>query len=208
MSTEIEKPPPFSRITEYYNLLVDRHGHDPRACDYGRAESQLIKFKVLSEMLDYSGKSVLDVGCGFADYARFLEDRYEGVRYTGIDLSPRMIAEARKLRPDLDLRVGNVLAEEGSETFDVVIANGIFYLLREEAPSLMAEMVRRMFDLAKIALGFNTLSAWAPDPEPGEFHADPLDVLRLGRSLTSRLVLRHDYHSRDFTIYIYKKVLI
>ena|SRR5271157_5574529 len=207
MPAEIDETSPFPRISDYYDRLVDRHGHDPRACDYGHAESQRIKFKVFSEMLDYSGMSVLDVGCGFADFARFLEDRYEKVRYVGVDLSTRMITDAKMFRPDLELRVGNILAEEGAEKFDVVIANGIFYLLGEHAPSLMANIVRRMFGLARIAVGFNTLSSWAPYQEAGEFYANPMDVLGLGRSLTSRLVLRHDYHPRDFTVYLYKQIL-
>jgi SAM-dependent methyltransferase len=196
---------PFHRVSQYYDVLVERFGHDARACDYGRAESQRIKFQVLSEMLDYSGKSVLDVGCGFADFAGYLQERYFGVRYSGIDLSPRMIAQAKSLRPDLDLRVGNLLEADVSGRFDVVVANGIFYLLGDEAPRLMANLVGRMFQIAETAVGFNSLSTWAADQEQGEFYADPMKVLELGRSLARRLVLRHDYHTRDFTVYLYKK---
>ena len=50
------------------NMAVLTH----RACDYGHAESQLIKSTVLSDVMPLSKNSVLDVGCGFADYAAFL----------------------------------------------------------------------------------------------------------------------------------------
>ena len=57
---------------------------------------------------------------------------------------------------------------------------------------------------AERALAFNSLSTWAPDPEPGEFYADPLETLASAARSRGRLVLRHDYHRRDFTIYAYR----
>src|ERR1700736_71161 len=89
----------FSKIGDYYDQLVDRYGHDYRACDYGRPESQILKFVILSQVRAFDNKSVLDVGCGFADFSRFLAERYRNVRYTGIDLSPKMVAAARRLHP-------------------------------------------------------------------------------------------------------------
>ena len=75
-----------------------------RACDYGHAESQLIKSTVLSDVMPLSKNSVLDVGCGFADYAAFLEQRFDHVSYTGIDVSQAMVNAARKLQPNLTIR--------------------------------------------------------------------------------------------------------
>lgn len=56
---------------------------------------------MLAEATDYTGLSVLDVGCGFADYAGFLAENYEGVHYSGVDLSSAMLATARAAHPDL-----------------------------------------------------------------------------------------------------------
>ena len=125
------------------------------------------------------------------------------MRYTGVDLSPAMIALAKERRPDLDVRVANILEEDLGE-FDVVMANGIFYLLGEDAEALMRRLVERMWAHAGRALAFNSLSAWGPDPEPGEFYADPAATLAWTRELTPYLALRHDYHTRDFTIYAYR----
>jgi SAM-dependent methyltransferase len=195
---------PFTSISTYYDRLVDRYGHDPRACDYGRAASQLIKFKVLAAVLDLREKSVLDVGCGFADFAVHLREGHPGVKYTGIDLSPRMIAEAQRSNPGLDLRVGNILDQKDG-TFDVVTANGIFYLLGAHAPKLMRSIIQKMYHLAQTAVAFNSLSSWATDQEEGEYYADPLATVEYCRTLTPWVVLRHDYHPRDFTVYLYKK---
>lgn len=198
----------FARIADYYRELIWKYGHDPRACDYGRAESQLIKFRVLSEVTPLAQCSVLDVGCGFADFARFLDDRSPGVQYTGIDLCPEMINQGKLSNPGLDLQVANIAEVVLDRSFDVVVANGIFYLLGEQAMGLMQHMIERMFSLATRAVAFNSLSAWTRDQAPGEFYADPLHTLEFCRGLTPWVVLRHDYHPRDFTVYLYKSARI
>ena len=195
---------PFARIANYYETLVHRYGHHPQACDYGRVESQLIKFQVLSEVKPLANCSLLDVGCGFADFAPFLRNRFAGLRYSGIDLCSSMVCEAKRNQPDLDLRVANIRDASFDRTFDVVTANGIFYLLGDQAWSIMQRLVARMFDLAESALAFNSLSSWAGDQEAGEFYADPLQTLAFCRQLSPWVILRHDYHPRDFTIYMYK----
>jgi SAM-dependent methyltransferase len=197
-------PAVFGRISSFYDGLVQTYGHDPKACDYGRAESQIVKFRVLADVSPLSNKSVLDVGCGFADFSGYLNERYSNVKYSGVDLSGSMIREAQRCLPDVDVRVGNILDIAGENTVDVVTANGIFYLLEEEAPRLMQTLVNRMFALCRMAVAFNSLSSWAPDQEAGEFYADPLQTLSWCRALSPFVVLRHDYHSRDFTVYIYK----
>jgi SAM-dependent methyltransferase len=195
---------PFGRIANYYQDLVQKYGHDPRACDYGRPQSQEIKFRVLSEAMPVKGRSVLDVGCGFADFHRFLRDRFGEVRYSGIDVCPAMVEEARRLDPHCEVKLANILDASIRERFDLVTANGIFYLLGDEAWSTMQEIVRRMYAVAEHAVAFNSLSSWAEDKDPGEFYADPAEVLQFCRTLTPWVLLRHDYHPRDFTIYMYK----
>jgi len=194
----------FRQIADYYEGLIRQYGHDPRACDYGRPESQQVKFRVLSEVVPLSDCSLLDVGCGFADFATYLQQRFSGVSYSGIDLCTSMVEEARRIHPDLDIRTANVLDASFDRHFAVVTANGIFYRLGEEAWPMMCKMVERMFGLATTALAFNSLSDWANDQEANEFYADPVQVLTFCRKLTPWVVLRHDYHPRDFTVYMYK----
>jgi len=195
---------PFSRISGYYEDLIHKYGHDPRACDYGRVESQQIKFRVLSEVLPLANLNLLDVGCGFADFATFLHQRFESLQYSGVDLCSSMIDEAKRAHPSLDLRVANIAEASFDRSFDVVTANGIFYLIGGHAWPMMQQMIQRMFALATKAVAFNSLSTWAPDQEQGEFYADPLQTIDFCRQLTPWVVLRHDYHPRDFTIYLYK----
>lgn len=194
----------FDHIAQYYEDLIRKYGHDPRACDYGLVESQAIKFRVLSEATDLSGKSILDVGCGFADYFRYLSKNFDNIKYVGVDITPGMIAEAQKLAPTIDLRCANILDWDSKELFDVITANGIFYLIKDDPKKKMQDIIQAMFERAKLVVSFNSLSSWAVDCEEGEFYADPIETFAFCKTLTPWVSLRHDYHSRDFTIYMYK----
>jgi SAM-dependent methyltransferase len=193
----------FDRIAQRYDTLASRHGHTAQASDYGDPRSQAAKFRVLAGVGELAGRRVLDVGCGPGDFALFLQEHAGAVDYAGIDLSAAAVAMGREAHPDLDLRQANVL-DPDVEAADVVFANGIFYLLGEDAEAMMQRLVTRMYELARQAVAFNSLSAWAADREPAEFHADPLRTLEFCRGLTPWVTLRHDYHSRDFTIYMYR----
>jgi SAM-dependent methyltransferase len=197
---------PFTKIANHYDTLVSEYGHDPRACDYGSSSSQTVKFQVLAEATLPAQPTILDVGCGFADYSDYLVQRLgQGAfTYTGVDLSACMVAKAKDLHPGLELCHSNFLDQDFQDAFDVVNTNGTFYLLGEDAPKIMQALIRKMFAAARCVVTFNSLSTWASKYEPGEFYADPLETLVFCRTLSPRVVLRHDYLPHDFTIYLYK----
>lgn len=194
----------FEKISTYYDELVTVYGHDPKSCDYGQSASQRSKFCVLSSCADYSGKSVLDIGCGFADYYDFLSAKYPHIDYHGVDLSVSMISMARKIHPNLHLEVRNVFENAPEKKYDIVTANGIFYLLGNNAWKLMCCFIQKMYDMSEEVVAFNSLSTWTKDKEIGEFYANPEKTLAFCKTISPWVALRHDYHSRDFSIFIYK----
>jgi SAM-dependent methyltransferase len=52
--------------------------------------------------------AICDIGCGPGQVARFLKDL--GAQTLGIDLSPALVAAARRLSPDIAFHTGNMLA--------------------------------------------------------------------------------------------------
>ena len=65
--------------------------------------------------------TVLDVGCGWGrPVARFLLDR--GMRVTGVDTSPSLIAAAQRDFPDAEWIVDDMRSMDLGRRFDAVIA--------------------------------------------------------------------------------------
>lgn len=192
-------------IIQYYSGLLKKHGDDAKALDWGSRASQEVRFSVLTQIGNLNGFSVLDVGCGLADLYAFMEHRGINIDYMGCDITPQMIERARKRFPELRLEVLDILAEpEPTERFDFVLASGIFYLRWENPLAYLEAMVSRMFKLCRRGMAFNTLSTEAPQREPAEFHAEPIQVLEACMGITRNVVLRHDYLPNDFTVYLYR----
>jgi len=182
------------------------HGHAPESCDWGSRESQWKRFQVLCDVFpSLEGLTILDVGCGPAYLADYLEERAPGAKYVGYDLSEGMIKAARERKPGVDARYGDILHISPCPTGDIVLASGIMYRLGENPQVWFQLLVSGLFKCAGKALAFNCLSGWEESREPGEFYPDPLETVAFCRTLSPWVCLRHDYHPRDFTIYLYKQ---
>jgi SAM-dependent methyltransferase len=193
-------------VVEYYTRLLQQHGIDPGAVDWGTRESQALRFKVLCEVGPLEHTSVLDVGCGLGDLYGYLRTTGVPVDYTGYDITPGLLQAARLRFPEGRFIERNVVSIPDSEvlaSFDFVIASGIFYLRQAEPDAYLRDTVARLFRLARRGVAFNSLSARATEKSPGEYYADPALVLRACLDLTPRVLLRHDYLVHDFTVYLY-----
>jgi ubiquinone/menaquinone biosynthesis C-methylase UbiE len=67
-----------------------------------------LEIPALRELLpSLEGKRVLDLGCGFGDFARFASDS-GALEVTAVDVSARMLEEALKLTDDPRISFPNV----------------------------------------------------------------------------------------------------
>lgn len=191
-------------IESFFTGLIAEHGGSMQAMDYGSKESQQQRFSVISSVTGMENKSILDVGCGFGDFSEYLAERFVGVEYLGIDITRAMVERATSKYPGSQFEHRDILTQPLERKFDVVVANGIFYLMGPEAYDPMMQIVTKLFETASECVAFSSLSDWADRKTEGEFYARPEKVLSLCSSLTKNLILRHDYLPHDFTVYLYK----
>ena len=90
------------------------------------------------------GGVICDLGCGPGQIARYLRDR--GARVVGVDLSPQMIAQARRLNPDIEFQQGNMLALDVADEAWAGIAAfySIIHVPREEVVKALLELKRTL----------------------------------------------------------------
>ena len=191
-------------ISIYKNLLL-KYGEDHRSLNWGSSNSQKLRFKILSEVGLQSGNSVLDIGCGLLDFYKWLRKKIPGVNYFGIDLTPSMIEISQKNFPKIKLWKGDVFQNNFKDKeFDFIVASGIFVYRKNKPIKYMKETIKKMYDICKKGIAFNSLSTFAENKTKNEFYANPSDVFNFCKKIDTNVVLRHDYLKNDFTIYLYK----
>jgi ubiquinone/menaquinone biosynthesis C-methylase UbiE len=92
-----------------------RESYDRLAEEYARRIFNELQHKPLDQQLlnrfarDVGADGdICDLGCGPGHVARYLRDA--GAKVFGVDLSPQMLEQARRLHPDISFREGNMLA--------------------------------------------------------------------------------------------------
>jgi SAM-dependent methyltransferase len=92
-----------------------RESYDRLAEEYARRIADELRHKPLDRaLLDRFAKQtegqgeVCDMGCGPGHVARYLRDA--GASVFGLDVSPGMLEQARKLNPDIRFREGNMMS--------------------------------------------------------------------------------------------------
>lgn len=211
-----------NRQISYYEGLLAQHGENFKALDWNSPESQKLRYQILKEIFIYgkksSGISVLDVGCGFGDLYGFFKaekllSRHK-IRYTGCDISAKLLQVARKKYPDAKFELTDILENRNVPKFDYIFSSGVFNIRTSDAGDhleFVKSMLLRMYDLVNYGVAANFLSEGAlPISSPEDlnsgryFYFKPDEILNFCRFICGRYILRHDYHPGDFTVYLLK----
>jgi len=143
-------------------IRIIREDYDRLAEEYARHIADELQYKPLDQQLldrfaaELKGRGeICDMGCGPGHVARYLHER--GAAVFGLDLSPGMLQEARKLNPGISFREGNMLALEIPDASLAGIA--AFYAIvnipKESLPSVFGEMVRVLRPRGLLLLAFH-----------------------------------------------------
>jgi SAM-dependent methyltransferase len=96
---------------------------------------------------------VLDIGCGPGHVGRFLADR--GREVMGIDLSPAMIEQARRLNPGMTFEVADMrdlAAHDDCSVAGIVAFYSLIHIRRADVPRVLGELKRVLAPGGKLLL--------------------------------------------------------
>lgn len=204
---------------ERYNQRYNTTKRDVKTLGWGTIEQQDYRFAQAIENLSLSGKSILDVGCGFGDLKIFLDKNQVLYKnYVGWDLNKNFIQEAQEspLTKDAEFRLEDISRFECSATsqqFDIVVMLGLlnFNLKSPETNyNFSRQLIQKAFSLCKEVLVVDFLSSELTDAYPKEdfvFYHNPLNIAELALNLSSDFILKHNYKAipqKEFMLYIYK----
>lgn len=140
-------------IETSYDCVADEYAR----CMFSELDNKPLDRELLSRFAaEVKGKGeVCDMGCGPGHVARYLRD--QGTDVFGLDLSPGMVEEARRLNPDISFRRGNMLALDLADASLAGMAAfyAIVHLPHEVLPQTFREMARVLKPEGRLLLAFH-----------------------------------------------------
>jgi hypothetical protein len=198
------------RLQEYYRRNYEKHGVSERSLGWTKGK-QFIRFHQLTRHFRLHNSTIIDVGCGFADFVQFaLNNGIHFKTYHGVDLMQEFlnIARNRYSGEDFVFTQGNYLDLTGLSS-DYVIGSGLFghrlFEDEEDNYNYIRSVFRKSLIEAKEAISFDFLSDKVQfRTSEQDFHASPNRVVSIGYELTNALVLDNSAMPFEFSITLFK----
>jgi 2-polyprenyl-3-methyl-5-hydroxy-6-metoxy-1,4-benzoquinol methylase len=204
----------YLRVGHFLNAMGD---YDTIANNYNDFDQDAITllrlgYPVVEDLMgDFTGKSVLDYGCGTGIFSRFLQSK--GAFVTGVDVSEKMIEVARRNSPEtidyctLSGRGLDFLAEN---KFDFVVSNFVLCTLpslREIA--IILGQIHRVLKQGGLLVFMNSNWDKSNGREFVSFKLEPCKTLVSGQPV--RVIIKSDppilLHDYFWSIPDYRKLL-
>ncbi len=199
----------------HYRELIDRVGAVFEATGWRSREFQEERFRVMAEMEDFTGASVIDAGAGQADFASFLIARGEAPeRLIALDAMPEMVEAIRKRgMRGVEAHACDFAGRECSDAFtrfgpvDAIVFSGSLNTLEE---SHAKQVLEHAWRATGRSLVFNFLSDRAPAellarPTEPAHRFDTAGLVSWALDRTPGVWFRHDYlGGHDATIAMVK----
>jgi SAM-dependent methyltransferase len=194
-----------AQIVSRYRERLQTHGAGIQALASGTVERRDIRFSVLSGIGEFEETSVLDIGCGLADFYAYLVGLGVNVRYTGYDITPEFVELAARRFPEAHFEVRDVENEGIPDKFDYVVSSQTFNnrLAHDDNRRVMQTVLEIANEAANRGVAFDMLTDHVDFREDRLFYYSPEEMFRFAKTLTKRVQLRHDYPLYEFALYLY-----
>jgi len=192
-------------LNRYHQRFLE-YGVDIRTMAAGSQKHQKIRFQALSEVGDLNNHSILDIGCGFADFYSYLKSQGLIVDYTGYDICPDFIKVCQTKFPEANFEVRDIQIQSIEQQFDYIVSSQTFNcrLKKQDNLVVIKEILREAYDSSKIGIAIDMLSTYTDFQEDHLYYFNPEIIFNFCKRLTKRVTLRHDLPLFEFMIYLYK----
>ena len=187
-----------------YQMAFREHGATPQAMQWRDYPAAARRYQQLVADADIAGRTILDAGCGMGDLLPFLYAKNTDFSYLGADITPEFIAVARQRYAGQAFTVADPFSEDFTDRFDIIFCSGVLNAKQPDWLAARMRMIDKLYGQANTALAFNM--AGSADALPDTTNATRVtyapveEILKACFQRTKKLVLRAQYHPRDFTV--------
>lgn len=199
---------------ERYQTRFYKEGVSYKTLGWGCTEDQVKRFEVLLQNINFKNKSVMDIGCGFADFYGYLKQKEICCNYIGVDIIPEFLECCCKKYPEATFIKANIMLDKDIlPKTDIVVTTGTLNLKLDDIDNMeyTKDFMRNAYEKTEELMSIDFLSTKLTSSYPKEdfvYYHDPLKLLEYSFELTDNIKLIHNYEAipqKEQTIILYKK---
>jgi SAM-dependent methyltransferase len=196
-----------SEISESYKKSYKKFGRDLKSLKWKNEKAAEKRYKELTSNLDFNNKTILDVGCGFGNIIPFIKIKTKSFTYTGIDIVPEFIKEAKSTYSEYEFKIFDFTKDEINQNYDIILASGSLNSNRDNNLKWRINIIKKLFAKCNYALTFNMAGDLGETNKKKNniWYANPLEILKYCLTLTKKISFKTGYTYKDFTVVMYKK---
>lgn len=202
-------------LKDYYEGCLETHGATHQGVDWPSMDDLNTRFDVMTQGMDWQSQApleLLDVGCGPGLYLDYLQQRYApaAYRYQGVDISPGMVAAARKRHPGTSFNAVDLIhTPPPTGSVDYAIFNGVFTVRNTlsigEMTAFAGDLLSAVFPACRRGIAVNFMAPHADWYDEQLFYFSFDAAARLFKERLSRHIqFRSDYGLWEYTAFITK----
>lgn len=193
------------KVYLFHRQRIKNSGYSPsKKQGWSSEQAQQKRFEAVLKSGAFSGKHIVDLGCGYGELASYLSKTEAFAKYTGVDQQPHFLSQAkqRTAQPNCVFKRGDLSTTSVSGA-DIVIASGsLNYKSRD--PEYVTKVIRHMYQMANERVVFNLLDSNVFPEQALLIGYNKQGIYRYCKSMCDDVELIDDYTDEDFTIVMRK----
>ncbi len=188
-------------VIHFHQHRLDEFGYGHRSLGWKNQRSQIKRFEVINQLVDFHGCSVLDAGCGQGDFFQFLLMQRLNIQYVGLDIQPHFVEYASKrFRDRENARFYQAdFSNVQLPLSDIVVLSGALSY-KTQQKEYWKDAIERLYRYSRICLIFNFLNAETFPEHPLLTGYDVQEVIDFCRKISKKLTTRTGYLEHDVTL--------
>lgn len=194
-------------VKNFYNARFAKEGRSLKSVGWSDEEGQRLRFDIISRGIDYNNKTILDLGCGLADFEKYLNDKgFYGFTYIGVDISDALIEECVKSKTNekSNYYCGEIFDFDFPEV-DITVSSGALTIKMKDNESYAQKVIDHLFSISIEVVSINFMSSYCDYKLEKNHHYSPEKIFSFSKKLSRFVNIFHDYKLWEFTLQIFKE---
>ena len=205
MTTIVLDPDDLRQVVRRYQQRIAELGPTLASLNSGSEAKQAMRHSVHASALRGAKPSILEIGCGLADFYKYLVQQQYDCSYCGYDIVPEYIDECRRAYPQAKFALRNVFVEGIKGTYDTIVMSQVLNNRYQKSDNI--QVMQRALELAfqhtQVSVSVDMLSTYVDFRNPDLFYYSPEEIFRIARTISHRVLLRHDYRAFEFCVQLF-----